>query len=174
MCVYVCVRVYVHVCVCVYYVCVCMCVYACVRVCLCVYVCVCVCVCVCMNMSICHVCVCVCACMHMRFLFVNTHNCTIRHVCACMIVFQHACVYTYLIQFFCTCLFQRQLPRTFEEASTFLQDRFEESVLRNRNLQTLAAKGNSSCLEVCLVVMNMCWLLNLRFRSCFKNLHIWF
>nr|KAG5689027.1 hypothetical protein BaRGS_030678 [Batillaria attramentaria] len=36
---------------------------------------------------------------------------------------------------------KRQDPRTFEEAATYLQDRFEEQVFKNRNLQTLAAKG---------------------------------
>ncbi|KAK7471583.1 hypothetical protein BaRGS_00035746 [Batillaria attramentaria] len=39
---------------------------------------------------------------------------------------------------------KRQDPRTFEEAATYLQDRFEEQVFKNRNLQTLAAKGYQS------------------------------
>lgn len=38
----------------------------------------------------------------------------------------------------------RQDPRTFEEAATYLQDRFEEQVFKNRNLQTMAAKGYQS------------------------------
>ena len=42
--------------------------------------------------------------------------------------------------------FQRQMPRTYEEASTFMQDRFEEMVIRNRSLQTLAAKGKYDAL----------------------------
>ncbi|XP_025112467.1 probable ATP-dependent RNA helicase DDX31 [Pomacea canaliculata] len=41
-------------------------------------------------------------------------------------------------------LTKRQDPRTYEEAATYLQDRFEECVLRDPNMQTLAAKGYQS------------------------------
>ncbi|XP_076454729.1 ATP-dependent DNA helicase DDX31-like [Babylonia areolata] len=39
---------------------------------------------------------------------------------------------------------KRRMPHTYEEASTYMQDRFEESVLKNRHLQTLAIKGYQS------------------------------